>query len=434
VKQSNYSEVRDRRRLGKRILKSLEPYFEAALKAEADICSKSFDSMKQELEAMIEASLEVRQQTTSSIIVSHDDGAAPKPDQDVDMMDAPAEGQIIVADQSDDEADADGEADPDHDDTKDGTELAQDHGGEIEVKEPDDEHDDDGTLKPNGARSSAHSPPGDQQSDIAQGQGDFHRGLLVTNGFNKDPNSNSPASLPGSYPHPANHQDHQDHGHDQNPHPAPAPLTPPQSNGSFAGQPSNQQYLQQQPAVSSSLSYHNGSSNSSNDAVVGTSNDAVVGTSNDGSSDIMDNVLVAGGIPWYLAGFELRGTSAVEEQWTGREAVRRALSEELTDMDDDALKDLEFDVDEENTITASPPVGEGTDGNGANNNSGGGSGAGSKAITQAAATPKKSLRSSTASAAAAAAAVAAATASGASRRASNSGGIRKGVRSSARRR
>jgi NuA3 HAT complex component NTO1 len=64
------------------------------------------------------------------------------------------------------------------------------------------------------------------------------------------------------------------------------------------------------------------------------------------------NMLSEGGMPWYLQGFDLKGTSAVEEQWTGRDAVR-SLSEELTDMDDDALKDLEFDVDDD-TITASP--------------------------------------------------------------------------------
>jgi NuA3 HAT complex component NTO1 len=64
-----------------------------------------------------------------------------------------------------------------------------------------------------------------------------------------------------------------------------------------------------------------------------------------------NNPLTDGGLPWYLSGFEIRGTTAVEERWTrGRDAVR-SLSEELTDMDEDALRDLEFDVDEENTIS-----------------------------------------------------------------------------------
>ncbi len=59
-----------------------------------------------------------------------------------------------------------------------------------------------------------------------------------------------------------------------------------------------------------------------------------------------------GGIPWYLKGFHLKGTSASEETLSGREAVR-SLSEDLTDMDDEELNGLEFDV-EDSTITASP--------------------------------------------------------------------------------
>lgn len=83
-------------------------------------------------------------------------------------------------------------------------------------------------------------------------------------------------------------------------------------------------------------------------------------------------MLTDGGLPWYLGGFELVGTSAVEEQWTtGREALR-SLSEELTDMDDDALKDLEFDVDEDNTITASPVEVAGSAGEVNGNGKGGG--------------------------------------------------------------
>lgn len=317
VKQNNYSEARDRRRLGKRILKSLEPYLEAALKAEADICGKPPDSFKKELEGMMEASLEVRQPASTSITVSQDDSTAPRPDQDVEMADAPAEGQIIVADQSEDEADADadGEADPDHDEAMDGIEPSQGHGGgedNIEVSAPDEEHEDVGTSKPNGANvASAQSPPDEQQQQCPEtmpGREYDHQHPL-TNGFTKDANSTSPPSLPGSFPQQQHHHNHLHSNRD--------PLTPPQSNGSFAGQP------HQQPSSS---------------------------CCNAGT------VLSAGGIPWYLGAFELQGTSAVEEQWTGREAVRRALSEELTDMDDDALKDLEFDVDEDNTITASPPV------------------------------------------------------------------------------
>ena len=106
------------------------------------------------------------------------------------------------------------------------------------------------------------------------------------------------------------------------------------ANGSFAAAPHYYYYS------SSSYSYPTtATANISTTAAAA----AAAATSN--------NVLSEGGLPWYLAGFELRGTSAVEERWTtGREALR-SLSEELTDMDEEALRDLEFDVDEENTIT-----------------------------------------------------------------------------------
>lgn len=65
-----------------------------------------------------------------------------------------------------------------------------------------------------------------------------------------------------------------------------------------------------------------------------------------------DNTLTEGGILWYLRPFDPVGTTVVEEQWAGRDAVR-SLSEELTDMDEEELNDLEFNV-EDSTITASP--------------------------------------------------------------------------------
>ncbi|KXX75920.1 Peregrin [Madurella mycetomatis] len=412
MKQNNYSEARDRRRLGKRILKSLEPYLEAALRAEADICGKPLESIKKELEGMIEASLEVRQPATISITVSQDDNVAPKSDQDVDMVDAPVEGQIIVADQSEEGADADadadgdvdGEADADHDEAMDGPDPSRGHGGgedNIEVSALDEEHGDDGTPKPNGSLPSAHSPPAELQPEAEPCKENHHHPL--SNGFTKDPNSNSPPSLPGSYPQSHNHNHNPLPHHHHHVHSAASPLTPPQSHGSFAGQP----HHQQQPSSSSSSS-----SPSSTSAAAASCNDS-------------SNMLSAGGIPWYLSGFDLQGTSAVEEQWTGREAVRRALSEELTDMDDDALKDLEFDVDEENTITASPPVAAAvvvrddeasvaTAGN-------------TKEVVAASATPKKSLRSGSGKGAGTGAVVAGA-GTGATAAA------RKGVRSSARRR
>lgn len=64
--------------------------------------------------------------------------------------------------------------------------------------------------------------------------------------------------------------------------------------------------------------------------------------------------LSEGGVPWYFQEFKPKGTTIIEEQWTGREALR-SLSEDLTDMDDQELEGLAFDV-EDSTITASPTV------------------------------------------------------------------------------
>lgn len=53
--------------------------------------------------------------------------------------------------------------------------------------------------------------------------------------------------------------------------------------------------------------------------------------------------LAQGGIQWYMQPFDPVGTTIHEERWTGRD-VMRGLSEELSELDEDELKDL---VDDE---------------------------------------------------------------------------------------
>ena len=53
--------------------------------------------------------------------------------------------------------------------------------------------------------------------------------------------------------------------------------------------------------------------------------------------------LVHGGIPWYLEQFDPQGTTIHDEEWSGRE-VLRDLSEELSELDEEALNEL---VDED---------------------------------------------------------------------------------------
>lgn len=257
TKQNTYSEARDRKRLGKRIIKSVQAILELALKSETDITSKSYASLHKELEGMIDASLEIRKPFTPHPQVE----VSVQADQDIVMADASEEGHINVA-----EGRLNGAADGEDADRMDVDELS------IEVKDED-----------------AAQTNGDTAVDsTAADEGATHEkeGKLLSNGIKSAP---TPPDTNGYVSVSQNSTQ-------------PTPLTPPQSNGSLGR-----------------------------------------GT---------DNTLTEGGIAWYLKPFELEGTTAIEEQWAGRDAVR-SLSEELTDMDEEELNDLEFNV-EDSTITASP--------------------------------------------------------------------------------
>lgn len=59
--------------------------------------------------------------------------------------------------------------------------------------------------------------------------------------------------------------------------------------------------------------------------------------------------LAQGGIQWYMQPFDPIGTTIHEERWTGRD-VMRGMSEELSELDEDELKDLvEDEVDKDPT-------------------------------------------------------------------------------------
>lgn len=257
TKNNPYSEARDRKRLGKRILKSVQPQLEIALRAEADITSKPFDSLQKELEGMIDASLEIRKPF----------GSQPQPEapaqssQDVIMVDAAEDGHITVAaagqDRTGDATDSADQMDIDEQ--------------SIEVREGE-------SAQANGGVDQDTTAAGED----AAGANDKDLPSLVKS-------APTPPDTNGYVPVSQHSQQ-------------PTPLTPPQSNGSLGRG--------------------------------------------------ADNTLTEGGVPWYLKNFEPDGTTAIEEQWAGRDAVR-SLSEELTDMDEEELNDLEFNV-EDSTITASP--------------------------------------------------------------------------------
>lgn len=258
IKQSQYSEARDRKRLGKRIIKAVQPQLEAALKAEADITSKPYAALHKELGDMIDASLEIRKPNTPHVQI----GPSVQADQDVVMVDAAEEAHDTAMDgAADDEDGAGGE----EGEKMDVDELS------IEVKDED------------VAQNSSEKAVGSAADEVAVQESESKTLLNGVKSAPTPPNTNGydPVAQDSAQP---------------------TPLTPPQSNGSLGRE--------------------------------------------------TDNTLTEGGVLWYLRPFDPVGTTAVEEQWAGRDAVR-SLSEELTDMDEEELNDLEFNV-EDSTITASP--------------------------------------------------------------------------------
>ncbi|KAH0596144.1 hypothetical protein MHUMG1_06005 [Metarhizium humberi] len=118
--KSNFSDIRERRKLGKRILKAVQPLLETALRVESEISNKSYDTMQKELENLIDASVD-----TSRVAIT---SATTKQEEDTIMVDAPDSSEITVKSGFNDE-DVDAEGDP--------MDTAEDaegqNGGNIEV-------------------------------------------------------------------------------------------------------------------------------------------------------------------------------------------------------------------------------------------------------------------------------------------------------------
>ncbi|KAF6827307.1 Mst2 complex subunit nto1 [Colletotrichum plurivorum] len=275
VKQ-NFHDPRQRKALGKRILKFVQPQLENALRVEAEITHKPIDTLLKELEGMLEASIEYRQ---PSIVVSRIEEST-EPSQDTIMVDA--NEQITVAN---DEPETQDEKPKEEEDV-----TAPPEDDEMDV-DAEGEDDDEGNIEVN---TSTLEKPSDVHSSNSSVAGHEGNGKAADK---SDPGM--PASMPPSDTPP------ETNGYVSVSRPSqPAPPTPPQSNGSLGNE----------------------------------------------STDPLSE----GGIPWYFEEFKPKGTTVVEEQWTGREALR-SLSEDLTDMDDQELEGLAFDV-EDSTITASPTV------------------------------------------------------------------------------
>ncbi|KAI1661691.1 bromodomain and PHD finger-containing protein [Daldinia decipiens] len=263
VSKSDFSDYRDRKKLGKRILKSVQPQLETALRLESEAAHRPFDSMRQELEVMMEASLELRQQPVGQDNVESErsqdvimvDSSAPEitvggqtdgsttggPSGDVPMAEAGVQYEVVSGN-------GNIEVNTSSFDASDEMEGVQPTSNEVSMVEPKQE------AIPNDGLQAIDTPP-------------------ATNGY-----VGAGPSL------------------------QPAPPTPPQSNGSLGRQPTDP--------------------------------------------------LTDGGVVWYLQDFEPEGASAIQDQWQGRDAAR-SLSEELTEIDEDELKGLGVEINED-SITASP--------------------------------------------------------------------------------
>lgn len=263
VSKSDFSDFRDRKKLGKRILKSVQPQLETALRLESEAAHRPFDSMRQELEVMMEASLELRQQPAGQGNVESERS------QDVIMVDSTAP-EITVGGQ------ADGS-------------TTRGPSGDVPMAEAGVQYEvvgGNGNIEVNTSSFDASDemegvqPTSNEVSMVEAKQETIpNDGLQV---IDTPPATNGYVGAGPSL--------------------QPAPPTPPQSNGSLGRQPTDP--------------------------------------------------LTDGGVVWYLQDFEPEGASAIQDQWQGRDAARD-LSEELTEIDEDELKGLGAEINED-SITASP--------------------------------------------------------------------------------
>ncbi|KAM5351350.1 hypothetical protein ACJ41O_004073 [Fusarium nematophilum] len=84
-----FADIRERRKLGKRILKAVQPFIETALRVEAEISQKPFESLQRELETMVDRSVEAGRPSTATSQVQ-------PPDEANDTIMVDAEFQITV--------------------------------------------------------------------------------------------------------------------------------------------------------------------------------------------------------------------------------------------------------------------------------------------------------------------------------------------------
>ncbi|PHH64647.1 hypothetical protein CDD81_4088 [Ophiocordyceps australis] len=122
-----FSDIRERRKLGKRILKAVQPFLETALRTESEITNKPLESLQKELEAIVDASIDVAR-ATAGAESRHE---AVGEDEDTIMVDAPESSEITVKGTFQDDTGPAGDA-ADAMDTAEDADVED--GGNIEVK------------------------------------------------------------------------------------------------------------------------------------------------------------------------------------------------------------------------------------------------------------------------------------------------------------
>ncbi|KAG9234851.1 PHD-finger domain-containing protein [Amylocarpus encephaloides] len=262
------SDIKERKKLAKRIIKSIQPFLQTAIRGEVDVSGKSADSAVRDLDQILEASVQTTGDSVSMSIgdsSSHIEGETMN--EDVHMTNG---GEPVLGDE-------DVSEEPAAVDRSDDVEM-HDVNGHEELVRPSVEH--ESTVMGNTQNMATPFPEvGGNMS-----QANFE----TASGIKRDesgPTTNVNSDVAVSLAH--------------------NPPTPPLSNGDINTDHSN--------------------------------------------------FLAGGGTPWYMKEFHPDGTSISQEQWTGREAISR-LSEDLSDMDEEALNGLgaEFTQSNNDTIVPTP--------------------------------------------------------------------------------
>lgn len=281
---SHQSEAKDRRRLGKRILKSVQKLLQAAVQAEAELTNGPVDvqALFEELERMIDSSLELKHPT---VPVTNTEMLEDEP-----MPDAPQDGQIIVV----------------HSRQGSPTTYEKDApAADADVKDEADADADEDAMDIDTVPPVAHGP-----EDSSTPAAPVTERLEQTNHLTAtlDRAVTSAAVKPNGIIQTS---------------------SPPHSHAADANSPPTAAPQPQSQPLTPPPSLTNGNPNAS-----------------DGLNE--------GGVPWYLAALDIDGTTVGEDQ------LAAALSdEELSEMDDETLNDLGFDVNDSTISVADVPVKKG---------------------------------------------------------------------------